>query len=151
MLNLAGEGDANLAGFSPEYRKGLKAGKRRHHPCQGDFVTAAFQRLGRSGVAHASECWFCPTGPRQLAPPYDLPLYANWTCHQLSHSPRETYICGQPSILHPNPIAERQWPMMSGRRVSRMEGLPNTSTTKSLAYARPALKSGIIQKVAQAS
>jgi hypothetical protein len=38
----------NLAGLSPEYRKGLKAGKRRHHPCQRDFVTAEFQYLGKS-------------------------------------------------------------------------------------------------------
>ncbi len=38
----------NLAGLSPEYRKGLKAGKRRHHPLQGDFVTAALQHLGKS-------------------------------------------------------------------------------------------------------
>ena len=38
----------NLVGLSREYRKGLKGGKRRHHPRQRDFVTAAFQHLGKS-------------------------------------------------------------------------------------------------------
>jgi hypothetical protein len=41
----------NLAGLLPEYRKGLKAGKRRHHPCQRDFVTAAFNVLENQSVA----------------------------------------------------------------------------------------------------
>jgi hypothetical protein len=69
---------------------------------------------------------FCPTGPYELTPPSDLSRYTNWTCHQLSHLDEKS-IRGQPSIRHSNPIGEQKWPMMSGQRVSRMEGLLNTS------------------------